>query len=314
MHNFRHLTFLAVLAAALAVFAIFAPAARAVPRVVATIPPLHGLLMDVMKGAGAPILLLKDGGDPHHHALRPSEAGALARADAVFLISYDLERFLKERLPRLATRAKIVELARAPGVKLLPRRDLDPLWVFGRTAAGTAVGKTPDLHIWTGPENGAAVAMEMARVLGELDPANAETYHRNAKALEARIREVTVSLEGILAPLNDRPYIVTHDATQYFERRFRLAPLAAVEPPGGARPGMRRISAVVRLARRHPGICVFTGPGEGGRWARLLEREAGARRGVLDPLGHSLPQGEGFYPRLLQSLGRAFAKCLKAEN
>jgi len=313
MHSFRHLIFLAILAAALTVFAIFAPA-RAVPRVVATIPPLHGLLVDVMKGVGAPVLLLKDGGDPHHHALRPSEARALTRADAVFLVSYGLERFLKERLPRLATRTRIVELARAPDVKLLPQRDLDPLRAFGETPAGGATGKAPDLHIWTGPENGAAMAMEMARVLGELDPANAELYRRNALELQTRIREVTVSLEALLAPLNDRPYIVTHDATQYFERRFRLVLLAAIEPPGGARPGMRRISAVVRLARRHPGICVFTGPGEGGRWARLLEREAGARRGILDPLGHALPQGEGFYPRLLRSLGRAFEKCLKAEN
>ncbi len=310
MHGFRKLLFFA----ALAVVVTITTPLQAAPRVVATLPPLHGLLADVMKGVGTPVLLLKDGGDPHHHALKPSEARALTRADAVFLVSYGLERFLKKRLAVLAERARIVELARAPGVKLLPRRDLDPLRVERDAPAGHVAGDIPDLHVWTGPDNGTAMAMEMARVLGELDPANAERYLRNAKALGARIREVTVSLEALLAPLNDRPYIVTHDATQYFERRFRLVPLAAVEPPGGARPGMRRISAIVKLARRHPGICVFTGPGEGGRWARLLEREAQARRGVLDPLGFSLPRGEMFYPRLLQSLGRAFAKCLKGEN
>ncbi len=309
MHGFRKLFLFTILTLGLAGIA----PAWAAPRVVATIPPLHGLLVDVMKGAGAtPILLLKDGGDPHHHALRPSEARALGRADAVFLISYGLERFLAGRLPEMARRARIVELAQAPGVKLLPRRDLDPLRAdTGPPATRT---ETPDLHIWSGPENGMAMAMEMARVLGELDPAHAGLYHRNAQELTTRIRKVAVSLEALLAPLNDRPYIVTHDATQYFERRFRLTPLAAVEPPGEARPGMRRISAIVRLARQHPGICVFTGPGEGGRWARLLEREAGARRGVLDPLGYSLPAGENFYPRLLGALGKAFAKCLKAEN
>ncbi len=310
MYSFRHLLLFAAFAAAL----IASVTARAAPRVVATIPPLHGLLSDVMKGAGAPELLLKAGSDPHHHALRPSEARALGRADAVFLVSYGLERFLKERLPGVATHARIVELARAPGIKLLLRRDLDPLRAEEDAPATGKAESAPDLHVWTGPENGAAMAMEMARVLGELDPANAELYHRNAKALAARIRKVTVSLEALLAPLNDRPYIVTHDATQYFERRFRLAPLAAIEPPGEARPGMRRISAIMRLARQYRGICVFTGPGEGGRWARLLEREAGARRGVLDPLGYAISQGEGFYPRLLQSLGKAFAECLKMEN
>jgi len=306
MNGFRHLPLLALL-----VFGLLLPAsAHAAPRVVATIPPLHGLLAAVMKGAGSPVLLLKDGGDPHHHALRPSEVRALADADAVFLVSYGLEGFLKGRLPGLAARAQIVELAKARGVKVLPRRDLDPLRPDGPEAAGGE----PDLHVWTGPENGVAMALEMARVLGELDPAGAELYHRNAKGLEARIREVTASLEAMLAPLNDRPYIVVHDATQYFERRFRLEPLASVEPPGEARPGMRRISAIVRLARRHPGICVFTGPGGGGRWARLLEREAGARREVLDPLGYALPRGPDHFPRLLESLGRAFSKCLKAEN
>ena len=295
----------------LSIFALPA-GADAAPRVVATIPPLYGLLTDVMKGAGTPELLLKAGSDPHHHALRPSEARALSQADAVFLVSYGLERFLKARLAGLATRARIVELAHASGVKVLPRRRADPQ--EKANGADRKRDAVPDLHVWTGPQNGAVMAMEMARVLGELDPGNAVLYHENAKRLQRRIRKVTGTLETLLAPLNDRSYILTHDATQYFERRFRLFPLAVVEPPEGARPGMRRISAIVKLARQHPGICVFTGPGEGRRWARLLEREAGARRGVLDPLGYALPRGEGFYPRLLQSLGKAYAECLKTEN
>ena len=51
-------------------------------------------------------------------------------------------------------------------------------------------------------------------------------YEANADALIARLDEQTAQLEAELAPIRDKPFIVFHDAYQYFEERFGLSPWA----------------------------------------------------------------------------------------
>ena len=57
-----------------------------VPRVAVDIAPVHGLVARVMQGVGEPDLVVPPGASPHGYAMRPSEALALDRADAVFWI------------------------------------------------------------------------------------------------------------------------------------------------------------------------------------------------------------------------------------
>ncbi|MBT6910865.1 MAG: zinc ABC transporter solute-binding protein [Rhodospirillaceae bacterium] len=61
------------------------------PSIVVTLKPVHALIAGVMAGAGEPHLLISTGADPHSHALRPSEARALAQADGIFWIGPGLE-------------------------------------------------------------------------------------------------------------------------------------------------------------------------------------------------------------------------------
>ena len=48
------------------------------PQIVVSIQPLHSLVAGVMKGVGAPYLLLKGRQSPHHFQLKPSDARVLA--------------------------------------------------------------------------------------------------------------------------------------------------------------------------------------------------------------------------------------------
>ena len=61
------------------------PALAEVPRVVTDIPPVHALVAQVMGDLGQPELLLAKGADEHDFQLKPSQAGAVADADLVFL-------------------------------------------------------------------------------------------------------------------------------------------------------------------------------------------------------------------------------------
>ncbi len=100
-----------------------APAARAeAPRVVTTIKPVQSLAAAVMAGVGEPQMLLPPGASPHDYALKPSDARALDQADVVFWIGRPLESFFVKPVQSLTGKARVVALASAPDLVLLPAR------------------------------------------------------------------------------------------------------------------------------------------------------------------------------------------------
>lgn len=98
-------------------------AAAEVPSVAADIPPVHSLVSIVMDGVGTPDLLVQPGASPHGYSLRPSEAEALERADAVFWIGEGLEPWLEGSIDALAEDAHVVELAETDGTTELEFRE-----------------------------------------------------------------------------------------------------------------------------------------------------------------------------------------------
>lgn len=96
--------------------------ALAAPKVVVSIPPIHGLVSGVMKDVGTPHLLVQSGESPHTYSLRPSGARALSEADLVVWVGEGLESFLANSLDSLAPDAAHLELLEAEGIKRLPNR------------------------------------------------------------------------------------------------------------------------------------------------------------------------------------------------
>ena len=93
------------------------------PKVVATIKPIHSLVAAVMGDLGPPELIVRGGASPHTYSLRPSDARALESADVVFWTGHGMELFLEDALAALAAGATVVELAKSPGIELLPVRE-----------------------------------------------------------------------------------------------------------------------------------------------------------------------------------------------
>lgn len=93
------------------------------PSVVVSIAPMHSLVSGVMAGIGEPTLLVKGGASPHTYTMKPSDAAALSGAQIVFRVGPGLEAFLDDPLATLATQADVVDLAEAPGLRLMPLRE-----------------------------------------------------------------------------------------------------------------------------------------------------------------------------------------------
>ena len=266
-----------------------AAAERSGPAVVVTLKPLHSLVAGVMEGVGTPVLI--GAGSPHGHALRPSEARALAAADLVFWTGTALEAGLARGIARLAEDARVVALKDLPGAVLLGEPEVDG-------------------HMWLDPANARVLVEAAAAALGALDPASAAIYARNGQGLAARLDALDARLARRLGPVAGRPYVVMHDAYRYFESRYRLAGLGAIAASPERPPGARRLVELRHRMAESEARCVFVEPGVEPAHARALAAGTGARIGRLDPLGPTLAPGPAAYFTLMEGLADDLTACL----
>ncbi len=77
-----------------------------------------------------------------------------------------------------------------------------------------------DLHFWLDPENGKVLVKDIAKTLSESDPEHASLYEKNAADYAGKLDGLTKDVAAELEPVKDKPFIVFHDAYQYFEKRF----------------------------------------------------------------------------------------------
>jgi zinc transport system substrate-binding protein len=151
-----------------------------------------------------------------------------------------------------------------------------------------------------------AIAAELSR----LDPANAAAYAANAARLDHRLDETSARLTAELAPVKDRPFIVFHDAYQYFERDFGLSGVGSITDIAGAPPSAQRLKDIQDKIRSTQAACVFREPQFPADRVVAITADTGTRTGVLDPLGAGLTPGPEAYPTLLDDLAASLKTCL----
>ena len=293
----------------------------AAPEVVASTKPVHSLVSAVMGDVGAPALIVKGAASPHTYSLRPSDAAALESADIVFWTGHGMELFLSDALDTLSTNAEVIELSEAPGIELLPVREGGAFEAHSHGDDDHARDHDQDhdhhhhhdegdMHFWLDPENAKLMVTQIATVLADADPENAATYQTNAEAELVRLDAVTEELRALLAPLAGKPFIVFHDAYQYFEARFGLEVAGTVTVSPDVMPGAARIDELRAKVTDLGATCVFAEPNFEPAIIRTIAEGTEAKAGVLDPEGASLTEGVDLYPELLRGLANGLVECL----
>lgn len=308
--NRRRQTFAAVL------LLLSVPAAAEPPRVTVSIQPVHALVAGVMQGVSEPRLLVSGRASPHGYQMRPSDAAGLYAADLVFWMGVPLETFLQSALANVRPPARIVTLLDTPGLMLLANRE-SGAWDTGHDAdhdhetskaAGGERGRDP--HAWLSPDNARRLVNHVAEVLADADPENAGRYAANAAVLAARIEALAAEITSMLAPVRGVPFIMFHDAFQYFESAFGLHAAGALHLEPDRTGGARRLREL-RAAIRDRGVrCVFREPQFHAALVDTLTEGTGAKVGVLDPLGAAFAPGPNAWFQMMQANAEAMAGCL----
>ena len=286
---------------------------QAAPQVVVSIKPLQELVGAVMDGVAEPRLLVPPGQSPHTWSLKPSDAAAVSGAGLVVWIGPGLETSLARALRGAPAGQPRLEVESLPGILLLPARVGGDWEKRRRDGADNGQGhahgtSNADPHLWLSPDNARQIVAAVAQRLSELDEVNAVRYRANAARFTQELDTLDAQLKARLAPLADRPFIVFHDAYQYFEKHYGLRAVGSVLVSPEQMPGVRRVSELRDKVRSLGAVCVFAEPQFPPALVDTLIEGTPARRGTLDPLGMGLSGG---YPALLSQMGEDLARCLE---
>lgn len=296
--------------------------AHAEGRIVVTIKPIHALVAQVMGSTGSADLLVGGNASPHTYQLKPSDARKIAAADVIFRVSEAVEPFTGKIAALLSKRTELVTLQTAPGIMTLMRREGGPFDSHFHTEAASHstahdhaddhddANSAIDGHVWLDPANAKVMLDEIARVLSKQTPGLAATYQANSVSAKARIDQLSSDIERDLAPVSGRPYVVFHDAYQYFEKRFKLNVVGSITVNPDVPPSGKRLSALrARIMKSRAG-CVFGEPNFDAKVIASIIEGTGARSGVLDPEGTSLAAGPDLYEQLMRELATNVKACL----
>ena len=295
-------------------FAWSAAPAAAELKVVVTIKPLHALVAQVMTGAGSPELLVAGASSAHTYALKPSDAAKLSRADIFFRMSESMEPFTAKVARSLPKTVQVVTLQETKGLKLLPRRTgatfEDHDHGHDHAAGHDHSHAVTDGHAWLDPGNAKMMVDRIAQALSAKEPAGATVFRSNADVLKGKLDDLAAELARELKPVNDKPYIVFHDALQYLERRYSLRVVGSISVSPEVPPSAKRLSALRRKITSLGAVCVFAEPLFDTRLVNNLVEGTRARTGTIDPEGGKIEPGPDLYFTLLRNLAQDLKSCL----
>lgn len=317
-----------------AILLVMATSLRAeAPRVVTDIAPVHALVAQVMQQVGTPDLLMSPGVSPHTYAMRPSQARMLQNANLVVWMGPELTPSMGESIRALNKDAVLLQLLQFEDTEVRQFRSHDDFGGHGqetdhadehehdhghedehgshKTDHGHA-HEGADPHAWLDPRNAQVWLVEIARVLSEMDPANASAYAQNASQAASELDLLQQDIQLQLGPLKDQPFVVFHDAYQYFEARFGLTASGALLDVDGAAPSAARLRAIRDTLVAEDVTCLFTEPQFDAGLATSVSQGIDLQVIEVDPMGVRQAPGAGLYVRLLTSLGEDFVTCLSA--
>lgn len=147
------------------------------------------------------------GGDPHIYDPTPGDARMVAEADLVLKNGLTFEGWLDELIENSGTKAQIVTVTEGitPIVSIVYKNATDP-------------------HAWMDARNGITYAKNIKTALIDLQPDFKDTieqrFHRYKLMLEELDRYIIKQIQ--LIPPKKRILITSHDAFQYYGKRYGL--------------------------------------------------------------------------------------------
>lgn len=253
-------------------------------KIVTTIKPLHGIISGVTKEVIEPEMLLQKFDSPHHYNLKPSDVKKIARADLIFIVHKEFETFLKPVIENVKKpNTKLIQLGNIEGITLLKNRDNYLLKEEDHHHNHDHDHGNTDYHIWLDPNNTIIMVEKIRDILMDLDPSNALKYSENSKIFIQDIINLDAFIASEFANIEKKPYIVYHDAYQYFEKKYGLHSLGYISVSHEPALSAKKLIKIRKVIYNNNINCLFVEPGFPKNLATLITQDTNLKTITLDP-------------------------------
>jgi manganese transport system substrate-binding protein len=209
--------------------------------------------------------IVKPGAEIHGYEPTPSDLGRGQGATAIFDNGFNLERW--------ATRfynsfPKVPHITLSEGVQ--------PVEIGGDVYKGK-----PNPHAWMSPKNALIYVENIRLALGKIDPANAQTYDKNALNYSQQIRSLDTKLKQAVASIPaDKRYLVSCEgAFTYIARDYGLTEVYIWPVNAEQQATPKQVERVIDTVRAKQIPAVFCESTVDNRAQRQVAKETGAKFG-----------------------------------
>ncbi len=269
--------------------------------VLVSIKPLHSIISHITSGINQTELLLQQQQSPHGFQLRPSQKRRINQADIFFYSSDNMESFVPA-LKNTSGDLQFIELSHIAQIKTLPIRSFH---AHNTHSSNHQI----DGHIWLSINNAKAIAKYVTNVLSKNSPENAEHYQQNLSNLLSKLQILKQQNLQLLKPYKNTPYLIYHDAFQYFEQENQLTKAHFITTSPEHSPGIRRVKALRELMSAESIRCVFYEPPTIPPLLNTLAENKSIYLAAIDPAGSQIPAGLNHYFELMHQTATTLNAC-----
>ena len=234
-------------------------------RAVTTFTVIQDMAQNVAGDRAIVDSITRPGAEIHDYQPTPLDIVKAQAGDLVLWNGFNLERWFERFFENIKN---------VPSVVLTD--GIEPMGI----SEGPYTGK-PNPHAWMSPTNALAYVENIRKAFAKHDPANAETYAKNAAAYSAQIKALDEPLRKRFSaiPKNQRWLVTSEGAFSYLARDYDLRE-AYLWPINADEQGTpQQVRRVIDLVRKNKIPVVFSESTISDRAARQVARETGARYG-----------------------------------
>ena len=282
-------------------------------KVTVSIPPLAGMIAPLLSDDDQLEVLLKPGASPHGFQLKPSHLRGLNDSDLVLWVASPVDSWMQKPLANLGV--KELNLKGLADIEELPVRQ-GGLWEkksqHVEMPSETAHKEAPDEsqehghnnehehshevsthvqsqrmdgHLWMSFKNSRLLIEAVSKQLQVLKPHEAENIRQRTQAWLNNLDKVNEKVKQQLQAVQKVPYMVLHDAFQYFEHQYALNGIGSIQLNSSVSPSLKRVAELRSKVKSGKVSCVFKEPQFPEKRILAVTKGLDVRVGSLDPMG-----------------------------
>ncbi|MEM9406049.1 MAG: zinc ABC transporter substrate-binding protein [Acidobacteriota bacterium] len=203
-------------------------------RIGITLHPYYSFVTNIVEDLASVVPLIDAGNNPHNYTPRPEDMKRVLTMDVLVVNGIGHDEWAFDILNAAGRQDDLRLIYANDGVALIP-------------VAGGGDAKVVNPHTFISTTAAIQQIYTIAKALGEIDAANADTYRRNARAYALKLRRMRADFMAQLTDVDVSSFrcATMHGAYGYLMQEFGLSVAAVIEPRHGVQPTARQLAKTI---------------------------------------------------------------------